>query len=65
MLMTPPFMNLHPLLLKRVTSIPVSSGCRGVNPVATLGAQFQSLDESKDQKTLKIATIACLSLLAL
>ena len=37
----------------------------GIDPVATLGGDFKALTESKDQKTLKIATFACLSLVAL
>ena len=39
---------------------------RGLDPVATLccGGNFKGLTENKDQKTLKIATIACLSLIA-
>jgi len=36
-------------------------GNRGVDPVATLGrGNFKALTESKDQKNLNIATIACL-----
>jgi len=36
-----------------------------VDRVATLVAHFKALTESKDQKALKIATITCLSLIAL
>jgi len=43
----------------------MSTMCRGVDQVATLEVNFKVLTESKDQKTLKIATVACLSLTAL
>ena len=38
---------------------------RDVDPVATLWENLKVLEESKYQKTLKIATIACLSLISL